>query len=77
MKFEKAYIFSLAAPLMIFLSIIGFVSKKDSKKIFYLPIGLMGIFLISEKELSRGLKRKKILIKIKSLKKIKSFKKIK
>ena len=68
MKFEKAYIFSLAAPLMILLSTIGFISRKDSKKIFYLPIGLMGIFIISEKEISRGIKRKKILNKIKSYK---------
>ena len=68
MKFEKAYIFSLVAPLMILLSIIGFISRKDSKKIFYLPIGLMGIFIISEKGFSRGLKRKKILNKIKSYK---------
>ena len=71
MKLEKAYIFSLVAPLMIFLSLIGLISKKDSKKIFYLPIGLMGIFIILEKEFSRRLKRKKILIKIKSYKKIK------
>ena len=69
MKFEKAYIFSLVAPLMILLSIIGFISRKDSKKIFYLPIGLMGLFIISEKEFSRGIKRKKILNKIKSYKK--------
>ena len=68
MKFEKVYIFSLAAPLMILLSTIGFISRKDSKKIFYLPIGLMGIFIISEKEFSRGIKRKKILNKIKSYK---------
>ncbi len=71
MKFEKAYIFSFAAPLMIFLSIIGFITRKDSKKIFYLPIGLMGIFIISEKQFSRGIKRKKILNKIKSYKKTK------
>ena len=71
MKFEKAYIFSLAAPLMILLSIIGFISRKDSKKIFYFPIGLMGIFIISEKEFNRRLKRKKILNKIKSYKQIK------
>ena len=71
MNFEKAFIFSLVAPLMIFLSIIGFISRKDSKKIFYLPIGLMGIFIISEKEFGRGLKRKKILNQIKSYKKIK------
>ena len=68
MKFEKNYIFSLVAPLMILLSIIGYISREDSKKIFYLPIGLMGIFIISEKELSRGLKRKNILKKIKSYK---------
>ena len=71
MKFEKGYIFSLVAPLMILLSIIGFISREDSKKIFYVPIGLMGIFIILEKELSRGIKRKKILMKIKSYKKTK------
>ena len=71
MKFEKGYIFSLVAPLMILLSIIGFISREDSKKIFYVPIGLMGIFIILEKELSRGIKRKKILNKIKSYKQTK------
>ena len=71
MKFEKGYIFSLVAPLMILLSIIGFISREDSKKIFYVPIGLMGIFIILEKELSRGIKRKKILIKLKSYKQTK------
>ena len=68
MKFEKNYIFSLVAPLMILLSIIGYISSKNSKKIFYLPIGFMGIFIISEKEFSRGIKRKNILNKIKSYK---------
>ena len=68
MKFEKTYIFSLVAPLMILLSIIGYISREDSKKIFYLPIGLMGIFIISEKELSRRVMRKNILKKIKSYK---------
>ena len=71
MKLEKAYIFSLVAPLMIFLSLIGFILRKDSKKIFYLPIGLMGIFIIAEKEFSRGVKRKKILNEINSYKRIK------
>ena len=71
MKFKKAYIFSFAAPLMIFLSLIGFISRKNSKRIFYLPIGLMGIFIISEKEFSRAQKRKKILNKIKFYKQIK------
>ena len=64
MKFETAYLYSLVAPMMIFLSTLGLISSEDTKKIFYLPIGLMGIFIILEKEFSRGLKRKKILNKI-------------
>ena len=71
MKFEKAYIFSFAAPLMILLSVIGFFSRRDDRRIFYLPMGLMGIFIISEKEFSRGKKRKNILNKIKSYKQTK------
>ena len=71
MKFEKAYFFSLVAPLMILLSLTGLISRKDNKKIFYFPIGLMGIFIISEKEVRRGIKRKKILNKIKFYKKTK------
>ena len=66
MKFEKPFLFSLVAPLMIFLSTTGFVASKNSKKIFYLPIGVMGIILVLEKELSRRFKRRKILSKIKS-----------
>ena len=71
MKFEKTYIFSLVAPLMILLSVIGLISRKDDRRIFYLPMGLMGIFIISEKEFSRGKKRKNILNKIKSYKQTK------
>ena len=71
MKFQRVYIYSLVAPLMIFLSVIGLFSSKDSKKIFYLPIGLMGVVIISEKEFSRFFKRKNILNKIKSYKQIK------
>ena len=71
MKSEKAYIFSLVAPLMILLSIVGLISRKDTKKIFYLPIGLMGISIIFEKDLRRRLNRKKILKKIKFYQKIK------
>tara|TARA_B100001778_G_scaffold278444_1_gene242426 strand:- start:355 stop:570 length:216 start_codon:yes stop_codon:yes gene_type:complete len=71
MKLDKAYIFSFVAPLMILLSITGFFLRKESKKIFYLPMGMMGIFMISEKELSRRFKRKNILNKIKSYQKSK------
>ncbi len=69
MKFESSLIYSLIAPLMICVSIIGFISSNDSKKILYLPIGLMGIFIISEKVVSRRVKRKNILKKISLYKK--------
>ena len=70
MKIEKTLIISFVAPLMILLSIIGFVSSQNHKRIFYLPIGLMGICIILEKVVSRTIKRKMILKKIKSYQKI-------
>ncbi len=71
MKFDKSYIYSFVAPLMIVLSLTGFSYQKDNQQIYYLPIGLMGIYIILEKEMSRRLKRKSILDKIKSFKKTK------
>ena len=71
MKINKRYILSFVAPFMILISAIGFSLKDDSRKIFYLPMGLMGISIILEKEVSRRLKRKNILKKINSYRKIK------
>ena len=71
MKFNKGFILSFVAPLMIFISAIGFLLRDNDKKIFYLPIGFMGISIILEKDLRRKLDRKKILNKIKTYKKVK------
>ncbi len=71
MKFDKVCIFYLIAPLMISFSSIGLVFKEDNKKIFYLPIGLMGIVIITEKYFTRKLRRQNILKKIRSYNKIK------
>ena len=71
MKLYKAFIFSFVAPIMILISTFGLIFRQDSKKIFYLPIGLMGIFLILEKDVTRKLSRRNILRKIKSYQKIK------
>jgi len=71
MKINKRLILSFVAPFMILISAIGFIFRDNSRKIFYLPIGLMGIVIISEKVISRQLDRKNILKKIKSYKKIK------
>ena len=71
MKIKKTFILSFVAPCMIFISAIGLILRDNSKKIFYLPIGLMGIVIIMERNISRQLDRKNILKKIKSYQKVK------
>ena len=71
MKIDRPFILSFVAPLMILISIIGLTLRKENKKIFYLPIGLMGVFIISEKNISRRINRQRILKKIKSYSKLK------
>jgi len=69
MKSNKRFFLSFVAPFMIFISASGLIFRGNSRKIFYLPIGLMGIVIILEKVISRQLNRKDILNKIKSYKK--------
>ena len=71
MNINKRFILSFVAPFMILISAIGFIFRDNSRKIFYLPIGLMGIVIILEKGMSRQLDRKNILKKIKSYQKAK------
>ena len=71
MKINKRFILSFVAPFMIFISAIGLIFRDNSKKIFYLPIGLMGIAIIVERGVSRQLDRKNLLTKIKSYQKAK------
>ena len=71
MKINKTFILSFVAPIMILISAIGLIFRQDNKKIFYLPIGLMGIVLILEKDVSRKLNRRNIFKKIKSYQKMK------
>ena len=72
MKINKKFILSFVAPFMIFVSTVGMIFRDNTKKIFYLPIGLMGISIILEKDLKRRLDRKNIFKKIKSYQKVKS-----
>ena len=71
MKINKRYILSFVAPSMIFISAIGLILRDNYKKIFYLPIGVMGVVIILERGISRQLDRKNILKKIKSYQKAK------
>ena len=69
MNINKRFMLSFLAPLMILISIIGLILRDNNKKIFYLPMGLMGILIILEKDVRRKLDRKNILKKIKSYQK--------
>ena len=71
MKLNKSFILSFVAPLMILISAMGLILRNHKKKIFYLPVGLMGISIILEKDIRRRLDRKNIFKKIKSFQKIK------
>ncbi|WP_288262465.1 DUF3188 domain-containing protein [uncultured Prochlorococcus sp.] len=71
MKINRGFFLSFVAPFMILISAIGLILRENNKKIFYLPIGLMGISIILEKDLRRKLDRKNILRKIKSYQKVK------
>ena len=71
MKSNKRFILSFVGPFMILISSIGLIFRDNSRKIFYVPIGLMGSVIILEKGLSRQLDRKNILKKIKSYQKAK------
>ena len=73
MNFNKRLILSFVAPFMILISVIGLILRDNSKKIFYLPIGLMGISIILEKDFRRKLNRKNILKKIKAYQKAKKI----
>ena len=71
MKINKRLTLSFVAPFMILISAFGLTFRNNPSKIFYLPIGLMGIVIILERGISRQLDRKNILKKIKSYQKVK------
>ena len=71
MKINKRSILSFVAPIMILLAAFGLLFRDNSRKIFYLPIGLMGIAIILERGVIRQLDRKNLLKKIKSYQKVK------
>ena len=69
MKINKRFILSFVAPFMILMCLIGLIFRDKTKKIFYFPIGLMGIAIILERCVSRKFNRENILKKINSYKK--------
>jgi len=68
---SKRFILSFVAPFMILISAMGLILRDSTRKIFYLPMGLLGISIILEKDIRRRFHRKNMFKKIKSYQKIK------
>ena len=65
MKSNNYYIYTLIIPLMIIIAFLGLTFRENGKKHFYVPIGIIGVYLLAEKEYNRKIRRKDILNKIK------------
>ena len=65
MNFKNNYHFTFITPLMIIIACLGLTFRENGKKHFYVPIGIIGVYLVAEKEYHRKTNRAKILNKIK------------
>ena len=65
MKSKNNYYYTLITPLMILIATLGLTFRENKKKHFYLPMGMIGVYLVVEKEYSRKINREDILNKIK------------
>tara|TARA_Y100000589_G_scaffold5863_1_gene5071 strand:+ start:260 stop:427 length:168 start_codon:yes stop_codon:yes gene_type:complete len=50
---------------MILIACLGFTFRDNRKKIFYIPLGMTGIYLVVEREYNRKANRRDLLNKIK------------
>ena len=69
MKSKNNYFYTFITPLMIFIAFLGLTFRENSKKYFYAPIGIIGVYLIAEREYNRKTNRADILNKIKNFSK--------
>ena len=69
MNSKNNYFYTLITPLMILIALLGLTFRENRKKYFYWPIGIMGAYLVAEREYSRKNKRGDILNKIKNFSK--------
>ena len=66
MNLKNNYLSTFITPLMIIISLLGFTFRESGKKNFYVPIGIIGVYLVAEKEYHRKTNRAEILNKIKN-----------
>ena len=66
MKPKNSYYYTLVTPLMILIAFLGLTFRENRKKYFYIPIGIVGVYLVVEREYTRKTNREDILNKIKT-----------
>ena len=66
MKFKNNCEYILITFLMILIAFLGITFRDNRKKFFYIPIGIIGVYLVIEGEFNRKTNRKDILNKIKN-----------
>ena len=66
MKTKNNYNYTLITPLLILIAFLGLTFRENRKKHFYVPIGIIGVYLVAEKEYHRKTNRAEILNKIKN-----------
>jgi len=66
MSLRNNYYYTLIIPLMILISFLGLTFRDYRKKNFYLPIGIVGVYLVAERIYKRKTNRQDILNKIKN-----------
>jgi len=66
MKFKHNILYTLITPLMILIAFLGLTFRGDDRKPFYVPLGVIGVYLVAERGYSRKIKREAILNKIKN-----------
>ena len=65
MKQKYNYRYTLITPLLILIAFLGLTFRENKKNHFYLPIGIVGVYLVAEREYNRKVNREDILNKIK------------
>ena len=69
MNSKKFYHYTLITPLMILIAFLGLTFRENRKKYFYVPIGIIGVYLVAEREFNRKTNREDILNKIRNFSK--------
>ena len=65
MKLINNYHYTFITLIMILIAFLGLTFRENGKKHFYLPIGIVGVYLAAEREYHRKTNRAEILNKIK------------